>query len=143
MLSAVDTNIISALWSSEPASEGTKEVLFRARQEGGLMICAPVYAELMAYPGASKAFVGAFLEDTRTELQTNLSRAIWERAGEAYSAYAERRRKDKAGQPTRMLVDFVVGAHALLAADRLLTLDPRRYRTAYPELKLLSAGDEA
>ncbi len=136
MLSAVDTNVISALWSKEPAATGMKELLFAARQEGGLIVCAPVYAELLAYPGATKGFVDTFLQDTDIDVHVNLSLEVWARAGEAFSAYAERRRKDRAGQPKRLLVDFVVGAHALLTADRLLTLDPTRYRTAYPELRL-------
>ena len=136
MLTAVDTNIISALWSREPAATGMKELLFAARQEGGLIVCAPVYAELLAYPGATRAFVDTFLEDTQIDVHVSLPLEVWARAGEAFSAYAERRRKDRAGQPKRLLVDFVVGAHALLTADRLLTLDPTRYRTAYPELRL-------
>ncbi len=132
MLSAVDTNVISALWSDEPAATGMKELLFGAQQTGGLTICAPVYAELLAYPGATKAFVDAFLEDVQIAVHFSLPKQVWEEAGEAYSAYVERR----AGQPKRLLVDFLVGAHALLLTDRLLTLDPARYRTAYPDLKL-------
>ena len=140
MLSAVDTNVISALWSKEPAAVGMTELLFSARQEGGLVICAPVYAELLAYPGATKTFVDTFLHDTRIEIQVNLSFEVWARAGDAFSAYAARRRQNRAGQPKRLLVDFVVGAHALLQTDRLLTLDGNRYLTAYPELKLLPAS---
>jgi predicted nucleic acid-binding protein len=136
VLTAVDTNVISALWSKEPAATGMKELLFAARQEGGLVVCAPVYAELLAYPGATKQFVDAFLGDTDIDVRADLSLEVWARAGEAFSAYAERRRKDRAGQPKRLLVDFVVGAHALLMTDRLLTLDANRYCTAYPELRL-------
>lgn len=141
MLSAVDTNVISALWSGEATAAGMTELLFGARQMGGLTVCAPVYAELLAYPGATKTFVDAFLEDVQINVQFSLSKIVWERAGEAYSTYAERRREDRAGQPKRLLVDFVVGAHALLMADRLLTLDFKRYRTAYPDLRL--AGEVA
>jgi len=137
VLTAVDTNVISALWSKESAATGMEELLFSARREGGLVICAPVYAELLAYPGATKSFVEAFLQDTDIEVHTDLSLEVWTHAGEAFSAYAERRRKDKAGHPKRLLVDFVVGAHALLMTDRLLSLDANRYRTAYPELKLV------
>ena len=137
MRSAVDTNVIIALWSEEPATTGMQALLFAARREGGLVVCAPVYAELLAHPGATKSFVKTFFQDTDVDVHINLSGEVWARAGEAYHAYAERRHKDRAGQPKRLLVDFVVGAHALLAADRLLTLDPKRYRTAYPELKLL------
>jgi predicted nucleic acid-binding protein len=32
------------------------------------------------------------------------------------------------------LVDFIVGAHAILKADRLLTLDAARYQVAFPKL---------
>ena len=116
-----------------------KELLFSAWQAGGLVVCAPVYAELLAYPGATKNFVEAFLRDTDIEVQT-ISLEIWTLAGEAFSAYAERRRKNRAGQSRRLLVDFVVGAHALLTTERLLTLDPKRYRTAYPELELTPGG---
>ena len=137
MLSAVDTNVISALWSKEPAATGVTDLLFSARQAGGLVVCAPVYAELLAYPGASQMFVATFLQDTQIEIQVSLSLDVWTRAGAAFSAYAERRRQNRDGQPKRLLVDFIVGAHALLTADRLLTLDANRYRTAFPELKLL------
>lgn len=137
MRSAIDTNVISAWWSKEPAAAGISDLLFSAGQEGSLAICAPVYAELLAYPGASKTFVDTFLQDTQIEIQCNFSLNVWSRAGEAFSAYAERRRRERAGQPKRLLVDFIVGSYALLQADRLLTLDRDRYRTAYPELKLL------
>lgn len=137
MLSAVDTNVISALWSKEPAATGMMELLLSARQKGGLVVCAPVYAELLAYPGATRGFVDTFLKDTDIDVHVDLSLEVWALAGEAFSAYAERRRKDRAGQPKRLLVDFVVGAHALLMTDQLLTLDANRYRTAYPKLSLM------
>jgi len=36
-----------------------------------------------------------------------------------------------------MLVDFVVAAHALLRADRLMTLDASRYRQDFPKLHII------
>ncbi len=140
MLSAVDTNVISALWSKEPTASEVKELLFAARQTGGLVVCGPVFAELLAYPGATRAFVETFLQDTQIEVHTGLSFQVWARAGEAFSAYAERRRIDRTGQLKRLLVDFVVGAHALLMADQLLTLDVNRHRTAYPGLNLITSS---
>ena len=136
MRTAIDTNVISALWSREPAAAGMADVLHRAGQEGGLMICGPVYAELMAYPEATRAFVDGFLENTRIEVDAAMSREVWVLAGEAYGVYARRRRSSGGGEPRRLLVDFAVGAHALAHADRLLTLDRGRYRTAFPGLEL-------
>ena len=43
-----------------------------------------------------------------------------------------------AGEAGRLLVDFLVGAHAAGRADRLLTLDPDRYRLGFPGLVLLT-----
>jgi predicted nucleic acid-binding protein len=61
---ALDTNVLSALWSGEPTSRGIESVLFRARSEGGLVICAPVYCELLAHPSATLQFVQEFLGET-------------------------------------------------------------------------------
>jgi predicted nucleic acid-binding protein len=42
------------------------------------------------------------------------------------------------GPPRRLLVDFVIGAHALLRADRLLTLDTSLYKQDFPDLKIIT-----
>ncbi len=139
MLSAVDTNIISALWSKEPTARQMVALLTQAREAGGLVICAPVHAELQAHPEAGRSFVERFLDDTGIQVAFALSEAVWREAGEAYAAYAERRRNATGGQAKRLLVDFVVGAHALLEADQLLTLDAERYQTAFPDLKVVAS----
>ena len=141
MLSAIDTNVISALWSKEPTAHRMAELLQRAREAGGLVICAPVYAELRAYPGATVPFIEKFLEDTGIRVDFTLSRSIWHEAGEAYAAYAERRRTSSGKGSKRLLVDFIVGAHAKREADLLLTLDTDRYRTGFPEIKLIDAPE--
>ena len=58
-------------------------------------------------------------------------------AVDTYAAYAQRRRRSKDASPKRLLVDFIVGAHATLKADRLLTLDADRYKLAFPKLLTL------
>jgi len=134
MRTAIDTNVISALWSGEPASQGMAALLGRAKNEGGLVVSAPVYAELLAYPGATLTFVRQFLERTQAMTDFLLEEAVWQAAGAAYAAYAQRRRGSKEASPKRLLVDFIVGAHATLKADRLLTLDAARYKSAFPRL---------
>jgi len=137
MRTAIDTNVISALWSGEPASQGISELLGHAKDQGGLVICAPVYVELLAYPKATRAFLEQFLATTRIVTDFLLEEAVWHEAGAAYAAYAQRRRQSKDGPSKRLLVDFIVGAHGILKADRLLTLDASRYRTAYPRLVMM------
>jgi len=134
MRTAIDTNVISALWSGEPASKGMAALLGSAKSLGGLVMCAPVYVELLAYPNATRSLLDHFLTNTGIVADFLLEEAVWQEAGAAYAAYAERRRRQKEGSPKRMLVDFIVGAHAMLKADRLLTLDAARYQSAFPKL---------
>jgi len=137
MRTAIDTNVISALWSGEPASRGMAELLMRAKEQGGLVICAPVYVELLAYPKATRTYLGQFLASTGIVTDFLLDERVWQEAASAFAAYAQRRRASKEGASKRLLVDFIVGAHAILKADRLLTLDPERYRTAFPKLVMM------
>jgi len=137
MRTAIDTNVISALWSREAVSARMAEVLGRAQNEGGLVICAPVYAELLAHRKAGTSFVDEFLSRTHVVTDFLLDEPVWRKAGSAFAEYAQRRRRSKGGEPRRLLVDFLVGAHALLKADRLLTLDATRYRRAFPNLNTI------
>ncbi len=54
-------------------------------------------------------------------------------AGVAYRNYRRR-----GGPRTSLLSDFLIGAHAAVAGMALLTRDPRRYRTAFPRLRLIA-----
>ena len=140
MRTAIDTNVISALWSSEPFAGQIAELLGRASSEGALVVAAPVYAELMAHPKATPRFVDQFLASTRVDAEFFLEEAVWHETARSFAAYARRRRASAGGAPKRLLVDFLVGAHALLSSDRLFTLDPDRYRHDFPKLRLLGIG---
>jgi predicted nucleic acid-binding protein len=137
VITALDTNIPSAVWSGEPVAPEVVAQLARARSAGGLTICGPVYAELLAYPEASQDFVDDFLGQTQVMIEFDLGEAVWRDAGLRFAIYARRRRLSNGGEPKRLLVDFLVGSHALLRADRLLTLDRSRYLRDFPELLLL------
>jgi predicted nucleic acid-binding protein len=134
---AVDTNVFSALWSSEPIASAMASLLGDSRKLGGLVICAPVYAELLAHPKASRNFVDSFLMDTGVAVEFTLDESVWRGAAKAFAAHAACRRSQHGDQPRRLLVDFIIGAHAIAKSDRLLTLDSGRYRTDFPQLVLL------
>ena len=102
MRTAIDTNVISALWSGEPASQGMAALLGSAKNQGGLVICAPVYVELLAYPKGTRTLLEQFLATTHIVTDFLLDEAVWQEAGAAYAAYAQRRRQSKDGSSKRL-----------------------------------------
>jgi predicted nucleic acid-binding protein len=132
---AIDTNILSALWSEE--SSIIPQQLGNARNHGALLISPVVYAELLAYPRATETYVDGFLSDTGITVDFQMEWAVWVDAGRRYARYADQRRKSGLGEPKRLLADFLIGSHALLQADRLMSLDTTRYKRYFPELKLV------
>ena len=137
MKTAIDANVISALWTGEPSSVHCKEALAAAHREGTLIVSAPVYCELHACPGITAEMVARFLRDTGIITDFQIEEHVWREAAARFARYANRRRRSGGTSPKRMLVDFVVGAHALLLTDCLLTLDKERYARDFPELKLV------
>ena len=137
MRTALDTNVLSALWSSEPEASQIARRLERAYAEGGLVISAPVYAELLAHPSATVSFVDQFLANAGIVVDFDLTEEVWRLAAKGFASYAERRRSGKAESPKRLLVDFVIAAHALQAADCLMTLDKAPYSQDFPKLRIV------
>ena len=133
---AIDTNVLSALWSKEPLAGEIARKLGNAKTEGGLVVGAPVYAELLAHPKATETFVNRFLADTGIVVDFVFEQPVWLEAGRRFARYAKRRRKTAQTGARRLLADFIIGSHALAQADRLMTLDPTRYEQDFPELKL-------
>lgn len=140
MVIAIDTNVLSAVLT------GTKEDAARAEQalgsasrEARLLVSAPVFAELTAIPGADEAYIETFLNDIRVDVAWTMTEATWRSAATAYRYYAQRRRQSAVREgPRRILADFLIGAHAMEAGGQLLTFDAGHYRSAFPELTLLT-----
>jgi predicted nucleic acid-binding protein len=122
---------------AEPSAAASMPKLTQALRKGGLVICAPVYCELYAVPGVTPDLVNRFLHEANIVCNFLISEETWHEAALRFARYANRRRRSGGDSPRRMLVDFVVGAHALREADCLLTLDEERYAKDFPELKLL------
>lgn len=137
MTTAIDTNVVSALWDKDPALNlAARTALEKAFRRGRLVVAAPVFSELMAAPGRTEGFVGAFFEENGIAVDWELSESVWRLAGRAFQFYAERRRKQRDSGARRILAEFLIGAHALTGGYRLLSLDKGLYGAAFPGLTL-------
>ena len=138
MTTAIDTNIFVALWDTdESVNSAARSALDLALGRGRIVIAAPVYSELLAFPSRSEAFLDSFFSETGIFVDWNLSEAVWRTAGLGFQAYAVRRRKHRGTGPRRIQADFLIGAHALRNNFPLITLDDHIYRTAFPRLSLV------
>jgi len=79
--------------SKEPSAPDIARSLADAKGEGGLVVSAPVYAELLAYPKATESFVNGFLQNTGIDVEFSLQQSVWIEAGRRFSRYAQRRRR--------------------------------------------------
>ena len=138
MISAIDTNVLVALWDRDDSLNLAAQLaLDAAFTRGKLVICGAVFAELLAFPRRTESFLNQFLTDTGIAVDWSLDESIWRAAGKSFQKYAGRRRKQRAGQPRRILTDFLIGAHAFENGYSLLTLDERIYRAAFPKLHIV------
>ena len=138
MTTALDTNVLSALWNEEERlNRAATTALENAQKTGPVVICGVVHAELLAAAGRTEAFVDEFCEQAGIAVEWELGEKAWRAAGQAFQSYAARRRKQKGGgEPRRILADFLIGAHALVNGYKLLTLDAGIYQASFPKLAI-------
>ena len=132
MITAVDTNILLDIFFPDKkfASDSSK-LLRLAYDEGALVICDIVYAELV--PQFEKR---SMLDSTLTTINVSLSsvdKDVAFIAGERWKEYRE-----SGGKRERIITDFLIGAHAMIKAERFLTRDRGFYKSYFPDLKIFS-----
>ncbi len=155
MITAIDTNIIlDVLIPGEPFCQSSKALLDKHVSEGQLIICEVVYAELAAW-FSSETQLKSFLMETGIRLVYSNEKSLY-LAGSKWAAYTRKSNKtlfscSKCGskfevacpqcstlQTKRLhvLADFLIGAHASVQADLMLTRDLGIYRTYFKDLKV-------
>ena len=154
MISAVDTNVLlDILIPGAPQGDASERRLAEAAGAGAIIMCEVVYAELSAHFEAPHD-LDRFVADTGIRLEPS-GREVLRRAGDAWRTYARQRppslvcpqcgsvqavRCEQCGAPVQVrqhvLADFMIGAHAVVHADRLLTRDRGYYARYFPELEL-------
>lgn len=111
--------------------------LSQARAAGALVVSAPVFVEISAIPTGNAQRVERLLDEMNIAVDFDLGGDVWRLAATSFAAYAIRRRRSGGGSSKHLLADFVIASHALLKADRLMTLEANRYGQDFPNLGLI------
>lgn len=153
MTTAVDTNALLALLYDDDYADASEQALRRAYQDGRIVVTPVVYAELAADGHFdTSAEVDAFLEDFSIRVAEPSRAALFE-AGNAFQGYTTRRpdglqcpscgRKQSvdceecgaALSPRQHIAaDFLIGGHASVDADSLVSFDAGFYESYFPSL---------
>ena len=131
MITFVDTNVLLDVLLPDPRwGQNSKNSLDEAFRQGSLVINKIIYAEL-----APQFSSQTMIDDTLSTIGIRiipLDRQSAYLAGSIWKNY-----KNLGGKRNRILADFLIGAHAQIHADRLLTRDRGFYKSYFNKLKII------
>ena len=133
---AVDTSVMVDIIGDSPGASASVVALREALAAGPVVACEVVLAELVAGLGHSDIVMDAFDNIGVGYLAMEQRAAL--RAGEMQRRYRERLRLAKVAAGVRRSVpDFLIGAHALLQCQGLITRDAGFFRDYFKGLKVI------
>jgi predicted nucleic acid-binding protein len=131
VITAVDTNVLLDVFLADLTfGAASRNALRSAIQSGALIASEVVWAETVASFSSEEA-AARMLDKLRVRLVPADAVAA-SAAGQAWRDY-----RRGGGKRERIIADFLVGAHARVHADRLLTRDRRFYGARFSGLTIL------
>ncbi len=135
MITSIDTNVLlDVLVPNDKFCDASVRALDDTASDGSLVICDIVYAELCIHFDSQKD-CDSFLKSAEIRVES-LTREAHFRASRTWRMY-----RRQGGQRSRILADFLIGAHACVRASRLLLRDRGFYRKLFPSLQLIDPTD--
>jgi predicted nucleic acid-binding protein len=131
MITAVDTNVLIDVFGNDAEfGRASAERLRDCLRTGTLIACDVVWSETRAVFPDEQTFLAVM--GTLGVRFSPVNETAATRAGNAWRNY-----RKAGGKRTRIMADFIIGAHALCQADRFLTRDRGYYRSHFSGLKLV------
>jgi predicted nucleic acid-binding protein len=133
VLTAVDSSVLLDVLTNDPTHAGASlEALREARRSGALIVCPVVWAEVRGFFDDPDR-MDRVLEDAEIRFDP-FDRECANVAGERWRQY-----RKGGGSRTRLIADFLIGAHGLIRAGRLLTRDRGFFRRYFSGLLTVNA----
>jgi hypothetical protein len=128
---AVDSSVLLDVLAGDPNfSEASEASLGQALALGDVVVCDAVVAEMHALLAESEPTMEGLSSLGIRYLPTSEQAAV--RAG-----HMQRRFRERGGRRERVIADFLIGAHALLQCDALVTRDAAFFRDYFKGLKVI------
>ena len=131
MITAVDSNVLLDLFTDSPQYRDVSlNAIRQTLADGPLIACEVVWAEVTAaFADISRANRAM---DAIPVAYSPLDAEAAARAGDAWRSYRLR-----GGRRDRLIPDFLIGAHAVEQADRLLSRDRGFHKAAFGSLVVI------
>lgn len=128
---AVDSSVLVDLLTDDPLhAEASAATLAQAMSLGEVVVCDAVVAEVQTLLDTRETAMDALAEYGIRYLATSQQAAV--RAG-----HMQRRFRDRGGRRERVVADFLIGAHALMQCEALITRDQGFFRDYFKGLRLI------